>query len=328
MIEFQEDLERSRFFDPSEGERKQEKIVVRKDPLTGKPSRILTKPLPISKEVEIEEEISGGFCPFCPENIYDIGARDSEVLDDEILEKGEAVLLANINPYAERSLVIRLSEDHYLPLDSFTEEHFTDAFELTLDYLDEENQIEHVSLMMNYLKPAGSTVVHPHIQLLASDNPMDYQKRVLDSCEIYREETGENYWEGLLAEEREGERYLGKTGVMEWIAPFAPRGLEHIQGIALEDFMTFERKDLKNLSAGIVNTLRYYSGMGLNSFNISIMPLFGERGIDATVVDIVARSNFDKYYWCDVFALTKLLEEPYSHKYPKEIAEEAGIYFE
>ncbi len=328
MIEFEENIEWSRFFDPSDGERKREKIVVRKDPLTGKSSRILEKPLPISKEVEIEEDIKGGFCPFCSENIYDIGARDSEVLDDEILEKGEAVLLANISPYAERSLVIRLSEDHYLPLDSFTEEHFTDAFELTLNYLDEDNKIEHASLMMNYLKPAGSTVVHPHIQILASDDPMDYQKRVLEACERYHENTGENYWKDLLSEEREGERYVGETGVMEWISPFAPRGLEHIQGIALKNFMNFERKDLKDLSLGIVNTLLYYSSIDLNSFNISMMPLLGEKEVKATVVDIVARSNFDKYYWCDVFALTKLLEEPYSHKYPKEIADEAGRHFE
>ncbi|MFP3872566.1 MAG: hypothetical protein ACLFVL_06775 [Candidatus Aenigmatarchaeota archaeon] len=330
MIEFEEEIEENRFYDPTASEVKQEKIVIRKDPLTGKSCRILEKPLPISKEVDIEEEIEGGFCPFCPDKVYDIGARDSGVLDNELLEKREAILLSNINPYAERSLVIRLTEKHYLPLEDFEMQRFTDALELTVEYLDRsDNGRKYPVVMMNYLKPAGSSVVHPHLQLLVSRSPPDYQKRMMNASEDYHKKHSENYWVNLLEEEKDGERYIGKIGRSEWKTPFAPRGLEHVQGISLKDLRSMRRKDLQNISSGIVNTLEYYAEEGLNSFNLSIiLPPDGDTEKFATVVDIVARSNFDRYYWCDVFALNKLLDEPYSNRYPEEITKDVKPFFE
>ncbi|MEF8874976.1 MAG: hypothetical protein V5A88_09970 [Candidatus Thermoplasmatota archaeon] len=328
MIEFEEDIEKSLFYDPSEEEEKQDEIAIRHDPLTGKSCRILDKPLPLSKDVDIEDEIKGGFCPFCPDRIYDIGARDSRVLNNELLENGEAVLLSNLNPYAEKSLVIRLNEEHYLPLESFREKHFTDAFELVLKYLERSSAEGYPTVMMNYLKPAGSTIVHPHLQLLISDTPMDLQNRVIKAAQEYYEEHGSNYWSDLLEEERDGERYIGKIGGCEWKTPFAPKGLEHIQGISLRDLRSMDREDLQAVSLGIVETLEYYADLDLNSFNLSILiSPKSNRERFATVIDLVARSSLDRYYWCDVFALSKLQDEPYSHKYPEDIAKEARSFF-
>jgi len=328
MIEFHEKVEISRFYDPSEDKEKQEEIVIRHDPLTGKSCRILDKSLPISKEADIEDEIVSGFCPFCPDNIYDIGARDSRVLNNKILENGEAVLLSNISPYAERSLVIRLTEKHYIPIDDFQKKHFTDALELILKYLERSSNQGYANIMMNYLKPAGSSIVHPHIQLLVSDTAMDHQKRVVKAAKEYHEENGSDYWSDLLEKERGSDRYLEKYGTWEWKTPYAPRGLEHIQGISLKDFRSMGKNALQDLSSGIVDTLRYYDDLDFNSFNLalSVSPKEKTEG-SATIIDIVARSSFDKYYWCDVFALTKLQDEPYSNKFPEDIAKEARTFF-
>lgn len=328
MIEFAEEVEVNRYYDPSEDEEKQEEIVIRHDPLTGKSCRILDKPLPIPKDVDIEEEIKGGFCPFSPDNVYEIGARDSRVLNNEFLENGEAVLLSNLNPYAEKSLVIRLTEEHYLPLENFQEKHFTDALELVLKYLERSSSEGYATVVMNYLKPAGSSIVHPHIQVLVSDTAMDHQSRVIKAAQQYQEENGSNYWEDLLEEERDGKRYIGKIMGTEWKTPFAPRGLEHVQGISSKDLRSMDREDLRAVSSGIVNTLEYYADLGLNSFNLSIWtPPKSRAGSSATLVDIVARSSFDKYYWCDVFALPRLHDESYSNKLPEDIAEEARSFF-
>lgn len=328
MIEFNEETEKNRFYDPSEEKEKQENIVIRHDPLTGKSCRILDKPLPISRDPDIKEEIEGDFCPFCPENIYDIGARENQVLNDELLEKGDAVLLSNITPYAEKSLVIRLTKEHYLPLESFQKQHFTDAFELVLKYLERASNDAHATVMMNYLKPAGSSIVHPHLQLLISQTPMNNQKRIIKTSQEYHKRDNSNYWRDLLEEEKGGKRHIGKVETCEWKTPFAPRGLEHIQGISLKSLHSMEKKDLQAISSGIVNTLKYYADLNLNSFNLSIWTVpKSDTGCFATLVDIVARSSLDRYYWCDVFALTKLLEEPYSNKYPKDIAKKAKFFF-
>jgi len=328
MIVFDETIEKSRFYDPNENEYIKEKITIRNDPLTRKSCRILDKPLPISRDVDIDQEIIGGFCPFCPDKIEDIGARDCQVLNNELLERGDAVLLSNISPYAKRSLVIRLTEEHYLPLGRFKERHFTDALSLVTKYVERSSDDKYATVMMNYLKPAGSSIVHPHIQFLMSDEPMDYQNRIIKAGREYYEKHHSNYWRDLLEEERDRKRYIGKIGVCEWKTPFAPRGLEHIQGISLENFSSMKRKSLKNISTGIVNTLEYYADQDLNSFNLSILiPPKGDIKRFATVIDIVARSALDKYYWCDVFALSKLQDEAYSNKYPEDIAKEARAFF-
>ncbi len=321
MIDFEEVTEVSKFYDPTKNEVIEETIIIRKDPLTGKRCRIVQKDLPISRNADIQEEITGGFCPFCPDTIYEIGARDNRVMDNELGEEGEAVLLANISPYAERSLVIRLTEEHYLPLDDFKEKQFTDGFKLIQEYLKGSPDELYSNMMMNYLKPAGSSIVHPHMQVLMSRSPMDYLKRMMDGLERYPE----NYYRSLLEEVEE--RYIGDTGEIRWMTPFAPRGLEHVQGIALEGFTSLDPEGLNDISRGITNTLKYYSSLGLNSFNICITPV--ERIKEpTTIVDIVARSSMDRYYWCDVFALSKLMDEPYSNKFPEDVAEAAKRFFE
>ncbi len=326
MIEMRETTETSKFYDPSSDEVKQEKIVIRKDPLTGKQSRIVQKSLPLSKNSDLPEEVLEGFCPFCEDKIYDIGARESQVLDNDLLKNEEAVLLANISPYAEHSLVIRLTEEHYLPLDRFKPKHFTDAFELILKYLKKKPHDLHAAVMMNYLKPAGSSVVHPHLQVLITRSPMNHHKNIIEASKDYHKIHGTNYWEDLLKQEKKTERFIGIIGESHWISPFAPRGLEHIQGVSLKDFRSMDRDELQDISKGIVNTLRYYANQGLNSFNYSI--LFSHEGYtDITIIDIVARSTMDKYYWCDVFALSKLIDEYYSNKYPKKIAKDAREFF-
>lgn len=171
-MEFKVEKEVNEFFNPNEDRLEKVEIEIRHDPLTGKTSRIIEKPFPIAKDPDMSDVEKDGFCPLCPENIYDVGAREPRVLDKKLGEKGEAVLMANITPYAEYSLVCRLSQEHYLGLDEFQVHHFSDAFDLLVDYLEkvkEKGEIKYPSIIMNYLKPAGSSIVHPHMQMIISD---------------------------------------------------------------------------------------------------------------------------------------------------------------
>lgn len=332
MLEFKKDVEVGKFYDPGKDEVNEEEIEIRYDPLTGKPSRIIKKPFPISPDPDFKDDVKKkGFCPFCPESIDDVGARDVRILSRKIIRKGEAALLANITPYSKYSLVIRLTEEHYLPLDKFDKIQFADALELASHYIREvmrDDDESNFNIIMNYLKPAGSSIVHPHIQIIGSGHLLDYQKRQIDNAIKYKRENNTNYWRDLTKEEENGDRFIGKTGPFKWISAFAPRGFEHVKGISETKFIEYGKNDLKELGKGITNVLKAYNDMGYNSFNFSIfMSPSSESDCFATVIDMLTRSNLDKFYWCDVFAITKLNDEAYSNKTPEEIAENISSYF-
>lgn len=331
MIEFKKNIEIGKFYNPVEEEMEEDEIEIRFDPLTQKPSRVINKPLPLSPEPDISDVEKTGFCPFCSENIYDVGARDVRILSKELMEKGEAVLLANVTPYSEYSIVIRLAEKHYLQLGEFKEVQFADALELANNYLEEvraEGNVSVSCIIMNYLKPAGSSIVHPHIQVIGSNQFLDYQNRQVEKAREYWQENETSYWEDLVEEEKNGDRFIGETGTFAWLSPFAPRGFEHVKGISKRNFIDFERSDLEDLSKGITNVLSAYQDLGYNSFNFSIfIPPFDDPQGFSTVIDMVTRSNLDKFYWCEVFAITKLIDEVYTNKTPEEVASDMREYF-
>ncbi len=331
MIEFRKDTEVAKFYDPSDKEIKESEIEVRTDPLTGKTSRILDKPLGQTGEEDMSDVEKDGFCPFCSENLKKVGARDVRLLSGEMWERGEAALLGNVTPYSEYSIIIRLTEEHYLSLEEFEEKHFADGFKLILEYLEniedmEENKFP--AVIMNYLKPAGSSVVHPHMQLLVSGKKMNYQRSLISRAKEYFEKEENCYWNDLLNKERNGERFIGKAGETEWISAFAPRGFNHLKGINTETFLDFKDKDISDLSKGVTKVLKAYSEMECNSFNFSIfIPAFSEKQKFATIVDMITRTNLDKFYRADDFAMPKLLDEPYCNKNPEELAEEIKGYW-
>lgn len=330
MIEFVKDTEESVFYDPTEDRTERVEVEIREDPLTGKTSRILEKPIPINKNPDMSDVEKDGFCPFCPENIEKVGARDVNVLSKEKLEEGEAILLANVTPYSKHSLVIRLTKEHYLTLNEFKKQYFSDAFELIQRYMKKMDDLEKMYpfVLMNYLKPAGSSIVHPHLQLLVSKKPIDYQRRVIESGEFFYKDKGINYWKELLDEERDGPRHIGDTGGFTWISAFAPRGFEHVQGICSDDFLDLEKEGLDGLSQGITNVLSAYADMDYNSFNFSLfIPPAGKDKKFAIFIDMITRSNLDKFYRNDEFSMPKLWDEGYSQKTPEKVAEQVRKYF-
>ncbi|MFP4143179.1 MAG: hypothetical protein ACLFSM_08330 [Thermoplasmata archaeon] len=330
MLEFDVHPETASFYDPSEDEEKEIEIEIREDPLTGKTSRIIDKPLQSAEERDISDVKKNGFCPFCPETIDEVGATDIKVLSGKKMKRDEAVLLANVTPYSEHSIVIRLTEEHYLPLADFKEEHFYDGLRLAQDYLKKMDLEKEASplIIMNYLKPAGSSITHPHMQLLISDKLLDYQKRLIKHAERFYDENDENYWEVLLKEERGNERYIGKTGSFEWVSAFAPRGFNHVKGISTHNFTEFEGEDTEDLARGIVNVLEGYGDMDQTTFNFSIfIPVSQSKDRFATVIDMVTRTKLDRFYRADDFAMPKLMDEPYCNKKPEDLAEELKSCF-
>ncbi len=292
-------------------------VEVRYDPLTLQTSRIVKKDFPIQGG-DFEDEIQSTkvWCPFCPDKIDQMAARDVEIMKGELWKRGEAVLFSNIMPYSKHSLVVRITEAHYLKLSEFKVNHFVDAFTLIQDYIKNVPDGKYyITIGMNYLKPAGSSIMHPHVQVMISEVSTDYFARLDWSALEFKETNGTDYWKKLVEVEKEGERYIGKTDKTEWLAAFAPKGFFHFMGIPEErEFMKMDEGQLKGLSEGIIKILRYYERKNLNSFNFTLFcaDRLGEHF--RTNFHIVARTPFSRYYWCDVF-------------YPKMLHDESVVFF-
>jgi galactose-1-phosphate uridylyltransferase len=74
--------------------------------------------------------------------------------------------------------------------------------------------------------------------------------------------------------------------------------------------------------------LRFYRDRGFNSFNISIFlaDRLGEHF--RTNINILARTPFDRYYWCDVYFPKMLHDETISYLVPEEYAKELSEYMD
>lgn len=328
-IEFGKHVEIARFLDPRRNfEEVEERIEIRIDPLTGLRSRVISKPLPISKDPEFMEEVERQreWCPFCPERIEEAVTKDP-ILPDGRLRKGDAIIFPNISPYAKYSMVVVLSKDHFVPIDGFRKELLLDGLILSREYLsrvlERDDNVRFASINMSYLKSAGSSLVHPHMQLLIGEVPSRYHEILIERSRKYKEERGSDYWQDLIdLEKRDCERLIGETKKTTWIAPFAPRGFLNILGICEERNILLSTDQLEGIAQGLERILRAYAELGFNAFNFTIfLPERGEDSIPA-IVDVVARSPFDKFYWCEVFFIQYLHEDRLVDKAPEIYAEE------
>ncbi len=301
------------------------RIEIRFDPLTLQTSRIINKSLNMNFG-EFDEEIanSKSWCPFCSEKIEVMAARDPEIMKAKLWRRGEAILFANLMPYAKYSLIARLTEEHYLKLSEFRAQHFFDAFKLAQDYVSDLPEGKfYITIGMNYLKSAGSSIMHPHLQIVISENSTDYVARLEWSALEYKEQKGKDFWRDLVDFEKEGERYVGRTEKTEWIAAFAPKGFYHFIGIPEEwEFVKMSEKQLYGIATGLIKILRFYEKKGMNSFNFILFcaDRIGEHF--RTNLNIVARSPFGKYYWCDVFFPKMFQDESITFFTPEEYAKE------
>lgn len=323
-MEFRKELETSKIL--IGGNLEESTVEIRYDPLTLQTSRIVKKNIPVSVANDFEEEIelSKITCPFCNERVNDLAARDPEIMKGEIWKRGECLAFSNIIPYSRYSLILRITDGHYLRLSDFKKSHFFDAFKLIQDYLSKlPEQKLYITIGMNYLKSAGSSVMHPHIQLVISENSTDFFARLEWSAFEFMELNGKDYWSALVEKEKEGERYIGRTQKTDWLSAFAPKGFYHYLGVPEEsDFVYMSDGQLSGLSEGITKILRFYESKGFNAFNFTFF--CGDRigKHFRTNFHIVARTPFSKYYWSDVFFSKLFHDESITFFSPEDYAKE------
>ena len=133
-IEFRVEREVCRFLDPTRNFEPVEKTTeIRRDPLTGRSSRILDMGFSAEKpDVEgMVERFRSGFNPFAPDKRDAVTPKfleDVEGIPGGRLSRGEATVVPNLFPYDRYSAVTVLSKSDFVPLRGFSEGLLVDAF--------------------------------------------------------------------------------------------------------------------------------------------------------------------------------------------------------
>jgi len=309
---------------------------VRIDPLTKRRSRIVTWGLPSQGKfdfTQMAEESKG--CFFCPENVFlKTPQFINEIAPEGRIRRGRAVGFPNLNPMGTYGSVVVLCPDHFLNLNQFTQEIYEEGLSVSVDIIrrtvaiDPDTRYWHIS--QNFLSPGGSTILHPHLQVIGDPIPTNEMEWLIDASSSYHERNKTVYWNDLAQIERGIEkRYIKSIGGVHWFVSFAPIGFNEVCGTVEGhgSATNLRKREISSLSRGIVSTLKYYHDKNLNSFNFTIYSISGETSYQL-LIRIISRTPIQPYYLNDWTSFEALQSELTSDIVPEELCSEIRPYFD
>lgn len=254
---------------------------IRFDPLTGETGRVFHLPFKaekpdFEKTVKRSKEI---FCPFCPEVLAkSTPAFPEDIVPGSRITVGSASVFPNMVPFDQYAAVAVFSERHFIPMEELTPRTMGDAFFASLRFLkriqDFDRKIKFFSINWNYMPPAGSSIVHPHLQPSASEVPTNHLRRQMEGLERYFEKYKRNYWADFVEQEKSlGERYIGEIGSTFWVMNFLPFGfLPDVSCILPErgSLSELTEEDITLFLSGLSRILRYFLEQNVYSFNLAL----------------------------------------------------------
>ena len=308
---------------------------VRIDPLTKRRSRIITWSLPPQNKFDFSkmaEESKG--CIFCPENVLQKTPQFlNEISPEGRISIGGATGFPNLYPAGTYGSVVVLCRDHFLNLNQFTSEIYEEGLSVSIEIIrrtmafDPDARFWQIS--QNFLLPGGSSILHPHLQVIGDPIPTNEMDWLLNAGSSYTQRNGTLYWEDLIHIEKGLEkRYINSIGNVHWFVSFAPIGFNEVCG-SVEghgSITTLAKKEIASLSKGIVSTLKYYDDKNLNSFNFSIYSISGETTYQL-LLRMISRTPFQSNYMNDCTSFEILQSELTSNITPEELCREIRPYF-
>jgi galactose-1-phosphate uridylyltransferase len=192
--------------------------------------------------------------------------------------------------------------------------------------------VKYAAFVINYLPPAGSSVAHPHAQLLASTIPFNRLQLLISKSRRYFEEQGRCYWHSLMEVEKErGERYLTRLGSVEWYLPYAPLRQNEIRATIpwKSSINDLSEDDIEHFAEGVVRALRFYSSQGVGAFNLC---LYSAKGEDPRYfwagLEMASRPGLKPIYLNDIWSLPLLLNSSEVFETPEALCRRVKPFFE
>ena len=310
----------------------------RRDPLTGASARILTgvKLQPSTRPDMTELTAKPAFCPFDSEYLETATVPfPVELTDEGRIRVGHAVVVPNIMAYATHSAVgIYDPGRHFLDLDELTPGIIGDALTAMVRHAQAVRRFDPAaqwsSINANYLPPAGSSLVHPHLQSAHDAHGLTGQRLLVERSRAWKERHG-SYWAALVDQEASGPRWVGHTGRVAWLTPFAPTGFAEVWGVVTgaADVTELTEEDCQALGQGLSQVLAAYLAWNLASFNFGLIgggPHGHEDG-HQVVLKVVSRSNPDPVYRSDATYFERIWGEALIDLSPEEVADSVRATF-
>jgi len=310
----------------------------RRDPLTGASARILTgvKLQPSTRPDMTELTAKPPFCPFDSEFLETATVPfPAELTTEGRIRVGRAVVVPNIMAYATHSAVgIYDSGQHFLDLDELTPALVGDALIAMVRHARAVRRLDPTaqwsSINANYLPPAGSSLVHPHLQSAHDAHGLTSQRLLVERSSAWKERHG-SYWAALVDQEASGPRWVGHTGRVAWLTPFAPTGFAEVWGVVAgaADVTDLTDEDCQALGQGLSQVLAAYLAWNLASFNFGLIgggPQAHEDG-HQVVLKVLSRSNPEPVYRSDATYFERIWGEAMIDLSPEEVAESVRARF-
>jgi len=330
-MELRRELLTAEMIEPGTGKKMSTTVEVRFDPLTGHSSRILPNRglMPASDfDLAAFAMQTQASCPFCPDRINRLTPKLLPgIHPDGRIVRGEAVLFPNLHAYSSHSAVSVYSPGlHYLPLGEMSQrliaDNLTSQVAFAQAVMAAEPASRWASINANHMLPSGSSLFHPHMQGIVDPHPTTFQRLLADV-------PAERFGAYLDAERRSGERYLGDTGRIHWLASFAPVAPGEVRaflpGVASPAELTGDL--VEELAQGLALALAGYADMGFESFNCAVYGAPPGTGGYPLNLRLACRSNLRAYYRSDATFLERLHWEGAVDLAPESVAQVIGERF-
>jgi galactose-1-phosphate uridylyltransferase len=278
------------------------------------------------------EESKG--CFFCPENVLQKTPQFlKEIAPEGRIRIGGAAGFPNLNPVGSYGSVVVLCAEHFLGLNQFTSEVYEEGLSVAIEIIRRTMALDpdarYWQISQNFLSPGGSTLLHPHLQVIGDPIPTNEMEWLLDASSSYSQRNGTLYWNDLVQIEKGlGKRYITQIGKVHWFVSFAPIGFNEVCGNVEGhgSITTVQKEEIASLAKGIVSTLKYYYEKNLNSFNFSLYSISGEAHYQL-LLRIISRTPLQPYYLNDWTSFEALQSELTANIIPEELCREIRPYF-
>jgi UDPglucose--hexose-1-phosphate uridylyltransferase len=321
-----------------------QRIEYRRDPLTGMHSRISQRRAERTRQASTRSdsaarviESSRKGCAFCPENLESMTPRfPSQFIPEGRIKRNSAVLFPNLYPFGEHHAIAVFSDEHNPSLDNFSMKTIRDCLSACVDYVrrirGKSPDIRYGSINWNYMPPAGASIVHPHLQVLADRGPTHLQETVIERSEAYFQNHRTSYWHDLVeTEEKLADRLIHRGDSITWLAAYAPQANNEVLAI-LHKFSSVTQIDepvLAELAAGISAVLSGYSEAGVESLNMSLVsgPLDTTLEYYALNLRMNSRPGLKQFYTSDCGFMERIMTESIVESRPEEVAKKMRSHF-
>jgi galactose-1-phosphate uridylyltransferase len=306
-------------------------IERRKNPLTEEWCRINEsrgKRIHQVRDHLLRMESSGKACRFCSENIDNLSNFPPDLIPEGKIIVGDFILFPNQFPFGEYHAVGILCKEHFLEINKWGSKIWENCFKGCIEFFElivEKNpNVRFASINLNHLPYAGASIIHPHIQVLVDAKPTVMLDLYLKKSFEYFIKNKSNYWLDLIETEKEiGQRFIGETGSVSWLASFAPTWNDEVIGIInnKSSFFELQNSQIKDICTGLEKILKgLYEERGIRSINMVVFSAPLKENSDeffSLNLKIISRSPTSTWAFSEI-----IHREPIISTLPEDVAKD------